>query len=81
MLAMARGSPTTIPVKMMSDMPLPTPRSLICSPSHIMNAVPVVRESTVSIEKPNPGLMTTPCTDMRPCEMPKDCRTERMMVR
>ena len=29
-----------MPVKMISDMPLPTPRSLICSPSHMMNAVP-----------------------------------------
>ena len=40
---MARGSPTTMPVKMISDMPLPMPRSVICSPSHMMNAVPVVR--------------------------------------
>ena len=29
-----------MPVKMISDMPLPMPRSLICSPSHMMNAVP-----------------------------------------
>ena len=32
-----------MPVKMISDMPLPMPRSVICSPSHMMNAVPVVR--------------------------------------
>src|SRR2546422_3381856 len=31
----ARGRPTTMPVKMMSDIPLPMPRSLICSPSHM----------------------------------------------
>ena len=55
MLPMACGRPTTIPVKMISDMPLPTPRSLICSPSHMMNAEPVVSERIVSITKPNAG--------------------------
>ena len=43
---MPAGSPATIPVKMMSDMPLPMPRSVICSPSHMMKAVPVVNVST-----------------------------------
>ena len=32
-----------MPAKMISDMPLPMPRSVICSPSHMMKAVPVVR--------------------------------------
>ena len=31
-----------MPAKMMSEMPLPMPRSVICSPSHMTNAVPVV---------------------------------------
>ena len=31
-----------MPAKMMSEMPLPMPRSVICSPTHIMKAVPVV---------------------------------------
>ena len=31
-----------MPAKMMSEMPLPMPRSVICSPSHMMKAVPVV---------------------------------------
>ena len=35
-----------MPVKMSSDMPLPMPRSVICSPSHMMKAVPVVRVMT-----------------------------------
>ena len=39
---MARGKPTTMPTKMISDMPLPMPRSVICSPSHMMKAEPVV---------------------------------------
>ena len=42
------GRPTTIPVKISSDIPLPIPRSVICSPSHMMNAVPVVSVSTQS---------------------------------
>ena len=49
-----------MPVKMISDMPLPMPRSVICSPSHMMNAVPVVSERIVSRTKPKPGLMTMP---------------------
>ncbi len=51
----ARGKPTTMPTKMMSDMPLPMPRSLICSPSHMMKAEPVVSVNTVINVKPQPG--------------------------
>ena len=54
----ARGKPTTIPAKMMRLIPLPMPRSVICSPSHMMKAVPVVRVSTVMILKLQPGLST-----------------------
>ena len=43
---MPRGRPTTMPVKISSDMPLPMPRSVICSPSHMMKAVPAVRVMT-----------------------------------
>ena len=35
-----------MPAKMMREMPVPMPRSVICSPSHITNAVPVVNVST-----------------------------------
>ena len=35
------GKPDTMPAKISSEMPLPTPRSVICSPSHIMNKAPV----------------------------------------
>ena len=43
-----------MPAKMISEMPLPMPRSEICSPSHMMKAVPVVSVSTVMIGKPSP---------------------------
>ena len=29
-----------MPAKMMSEMPLPMPRAVICSPSHMRNMVP-----------------------------------------
>ncbi len=38
---MAAGNPETMPEKMMREIPLPTPRSVICSPSHIMKSAPV----------------------------------------
>ena len=50
----ASGSFTTMPAKMISDMPLPMPRSVICSPSHMMNIVPVVSVSIVIRRKPQP---------------------------
>src|SRR5208337_31003 len=55
---MARGKPTTMPTKMISDIPLPMPRSLICSPSHMMNAEPVVSVRIVISVKPTPGWYT-----------------------
>ncbi len=61
-----------MPAKMMSEMPLPIPRSLICSPSHMMNAVPVVSVSTVSARKPQPGFGTSaapPGADIRSSQM------------
>ena len=38
---------STIEKKIRSDAPLPTPRSVICSPSHITNIAPVVRKSAI----------------------------------
>ena len=45
-----------MPAKISSDMPLPTPRSVICSPSHMMNALPVVRVSMVIRMKADAGI-------------------------
>ena len=41
-VAEAPGRPATMPARMIMEMPLPMPRSVICSPSHIRNRVPVV---------------------------------------
>ena len=52
-----------MPAMMIKLMPLPTPRSVICSPSHIMNAVPLVSVSTVNSLKPQPVSITRPGFD------------------
>ncbi len=43
------GKALTMPAKMISEVPLPMPDSVICSPSHMMNTVPVVRVKTVTM--------------------------------
>ena len=50
---------STMPVKIMSEMPLPMPSSVICSPSHMMKSVPVVSVRTVVKMKERPGSRTT----------------------
>ncbi len=46
-LTRAEGNRATMPLKMISEVPLPTPRWVICSPSHIRKTVPQVSEITV----------------------------------
>ncbi len=41
------GNRAMMPMKMISEIPFPIPRSVICSPSHIMNIVPDVRKMIV----------------------------------
>ena len=70
---------------MMRLIPLPMPRSVICSPSHMMKAVPVVRVSTVMILKLQPGLSTilnwlARVIRSRYTAMPKDWITESSTV-
>ncbi len=49
--ARARGSSATMPAKMISEIPLPTPRAVICSPSHIRKTVPPTSVITVVARK------------------------------
>ena len=53
-LIAAAGRLATIPAKMINETPLPMPRSVICSPSHIRNMVPVVSATTAVSTKPMP---------------------------
>ena len=74
-----------MPAKISSDMPLPIPRSVICSPSHMMNALPVVRVSIVISTNPQPGLVTNAAPALvcfsSVTAMPSDCMALRMTVR
>ena len=76
----AAGKPCRIEKKIRSDMPLPIPRSVICSPSHITNTPPAVRSSTVTIRKLQPGATTTPGWDSRKIEYPYACMMQRNTV-
>ncbi len=57
-LAIACGSWAMMPTKMISEMPLPMPRAVICSPSHIRNRVPPTMVITVTARKNMPGSTT-----------------------
>ena len=90
----ALGRRATMPAKMMSEMPLPMPRSVMRSPSHMMKAVPAVRVITVMKVNHSVSLGTTtwsistplrPGTVCRPSEashraIPMPCTTERTML-
>ena len=49
------GKRATMPAKMISEMPLPTPRLVICSPIHISSMVPPVSVITAPMRKNKPG--------------------------
>ena len=66
----AFGSPATIPAKMMIEIPLPRPRSVICSPSHIRNIVPVTRLTAQVKRNIRPGIRTRPAWLSRATAMP-----------
>ena len=55
----APGRAATMPEKMISETPLPTPRAVICSPIHISSIVPPTRVTTVTNLKNRPASCTT----------------------
>ena len=56
--AMMEGKRATMPAKMINEMPLPTPRLVICSPIHISSMVPPVSVITAPMRKKRPGWRT-----------------------
>ena len=70
MPATAAGNSATMPDRMISEMPLPMPREVICSPSHIRNMVPPVSVITVEMRKNRPGSVTTWPEPSSPMLMP-----------
>ena len=71
---------STIEKKMISEAPLPSPRSVICSPSHMTKIAPVVRNSTIWTLKPNPGLITAFSSDDVNSAKPHACTTASATV-
>ena len=72
----ATGKFATIPEKIMREIPLPIPLSVICSPSHIKNEVPAANVITVISLKPQPPAGTImappgPVMFSRPTAIPK----------
>ncbi len=57
MAANPAGSLETIPAKMIKEIPLPIPFSVILSPNHIKNAVPAVKVSEINKILPKEGLI------------------------
>ena len=84
------GSCATIAVKMISDMPLPMPRCVMSSPSHMMNAVPAVSVRIISarIASESSGISPAACCGVMPKSWPDwistirpvDCRTASTTV-
>ena len=56
----ALGRPATMPANMIIDIPLPIPLSVICSPNHTKNMVPLTRVITDVSLKAKPGSNTRP---------------------
>ena len=55
---MATGRRLLMLIMMISEMPLPMPRAVIWSPSHMTSIEAAVMEMMVSRRKPQPGLAT-----------------------
>ena len=76
----ADGSSATIPANIMSEIPLPIPRAVTCSPIHIKNTTPPTSVITADILKYNPGSMTILPAPSRPMEIPQACSAARNTV-
>ena len=87
------GNRAAIEVKISSDMPLPTPRSVISSPIHMITPVPAVIDSTISTVAHQAWLETSDEQDASELFCPNsapdratvisvvDCRTPSAIVR
>src|SRR5215469_7574135 len=90
MLSISPGITEMTVVKISSDMPLPTPRSVISSPSHMMTAVPAVMQITIVVIVKMLSLTSSDLVQLTPWKslpdlaratMPVDWRMARPTVR
>lgn len=49
-----------IPMKIIIEIPFPTPLFVICSPSHIKMDVPVIKDTTITAPVKNPVSLKIP---------------------
>ena len=77
---MAFGRPAAMPAKMMSEMPLPRPRSVICSPSHMRNIVPVTSVTADTMRNVRPGSTTSPACASSAAEIASAWKNARPSV-
>ena len=68
--ANALGISATIPEKIMSEIPFPTPLKVICSPNHIKKVVPATSEIVVIILNDIPGSITKFPAFSKPTDTP-----------
>ncbi|MDT4869874.1 hypothetical protein FQZ97_1049250 [compost metagenome] len=76
----ALGKPAAMPAKIRMEIPLPSPRSVICSPSHMRNMVPATRLTTAVRRKPIPGSITKPAEPSNASAMPIDWKIAKPNV-
>ena len=82
------GMRAAIEVNISTLMPLPTPRSVISSPSHMMTPVPAVMQMTIvasvkmfCLYRIAPWHCGNSCRERASAMKPVDCRIARPMVR
>ena len=83
--ASACGRLATIPANIISDIPLPMPRAVICSPNHIKKTVPPTSVITVVALKNKPGFVTAELPPLaifsKPTDIPYACTAAKRTVR
>ena len=70
-LPRALGSPATIPAKIIIEIPLPIPLSVICSPNHTKNIVPLTKVIMAVNLNIRPGSRTNPGCDSKAIVIPR----------
>ena len=73
--------PSMIEKKIRRLIPLPMPRSVICSPTHMMKMAPVVSVSTVSMRKLHTDSIDTALRDSMNTAKPYACPAPSATVR
>ena len=79
-LKIAFGISAIMPAKMISEIPLPMPRAVICSPIHISSIVPPVSVTT-PVRMKNQDEMPSMRTAARPPAIAKDWTSANPSVR